>query len=209
MTNPSTIVSPGPLRVSAVFPPATIAIRDHLWLWWAGIAIRRERDAWLARSRHQPGQNFGREIEESIQSVSAVRHCFENLWLEWQPRIEVVGGVKLAKQRQLRPKHFTTHDFADMHGWLRRVRAVVSDRIWVIHHLEADRPTYAHPVHPTNASELAVRFTPERSTEAVDVMLDDVLGPAIRHPSAAMRGFAPETVLDQLLAQRATGEDFY
>jgi hypothetical protein len=90
------------------------------------------------------------------------------------------------------------------------VLQLIKHRNDVVHHDELTAAAQAHPAYPTNVSGLAASFTAERATEAVDIMLDDVLRLVMTAPAPALRSFAHDhghvlAVLDQ---QRTTGADW-
>jgi hypothetical protein len=200
---PSQVVAPPTVAAAVTVPSATILMRPHLWLNWARISVRQERRAWDARDRGlcqpgSPGSYLGLETEESIEAVTAARHCLHNLWLVWN-----LGG----DERTATLARLTTANPANAATWQTRVTRLVVDRNGVVHHNEATAPAQPHPVYPTNVSGLAASFTAERATEAVDILMDDVLRLVMTAPSPALQAFANDHghVLALLDQQRSTG----
>jgi hypothetical protein len=94
-----TIVQPATFVVKARFFQGTIAIRPHLWLKWAKLAIRQEQRAKEARfagstTTLRYAFAHGQEVEESIQAIAAVRHCLHNLWRVWRDYVNVEPAVR-------------------------------------------------------------------------------------------------------------------
>jgi hypothetical protein len=183
--------------------PATISLRPHVWLNWARIAIRQEGRVWEARNRglsqpETPGQFMAVETDEAIQAVTASRHCLHNLWRAW-------GLGENEKSVTLR--NLTTATSTNPATWRTRLKQLVIDRNGVVHHDEVTTPAQPHPVYATNVSGLAASFTAERATEAVDVLLNDVLRLVITAPAPALATFARDYghVLASLDLQRTTG----
>jgi hypothetical protein len=94
-------------------------------------------------------------------------------------------------------------------AWEQRVLQLIDDRDGVVHHDEQTAPARPHPQYPTNVSALEASFTAERGTESVDVMLNEVLRPAIAAPSAALQPWTADIghVLIDLDNRRTSGDD--
>jgi hypothetical protein len=76
----------------------------------------------------------------------------------------------------------------DLRSWLDDLQQVVVDRDEIVHIPQESRPAVPHPLG-TNTSEFDARFTAERATRAVDLMLD-FYRKVIASPSAEMRPWA-------------------
>ena len=141
------------------------------------------------------------EAHEAMQAVVAARHALHNLFRVWQPMVQLGGESKI------RPRDFTVA--SPQPGWEQRVLQLIDDRDGVVHHDEQTAPAQPHPQYPTNVSRLEASFTAERGTEAVDVMLNEVLRPAIGAPSAALQPWAAgiEHVLVDLDDRRISEDD--
>lgn len=213
-----TIVQPATLLVKATFPQALVAIRPHLWLKWAKIAIKQERRTAEARAvGAAAGDAFihalGQEVEDSMQAVAAVRHCLHNLWRIWLDPIDearrMAGQSPMRKEGQIKPTHFTTDLPTDIRQWKQSVKELIGKRDEAVHHDEETAPTVPHPFYPTNVSGVDASFSLERVNEAVDLMMD-ILRQALQSPSPALVEWATGNrhVLDSLVTMRATGQDF-
>jgi hypothetical protein len=196
---------PGTIRVAAGVPGVSFSIRPHLWYTWAYIAVRQEQRAWRLRHEGLKHSEFGpyvvQEAQDAMQAVVAARHALHNLYRVWRPLLSVSGEGKI------RPHHFTAASVRQ--GWSSRIGNLIEDRNGVVHHDEETAPARQHPQYPTSVSQLEASFTAERATAAVDVMLNEVLRPAIDHPSPALAGWAAgiEHVPCDLDARRASGDD--
>jgi hypothetical protein len=115
--------------------------------------------------------------------------------------------VQLSGERRIRARDFTVA--SPQPGWDQRVRRLIDDRDGVVHHDEQTAPVQPHPRYPTDVSQLEASFTAERGTEAVDVMLNEVLRPAIAAPSAALQPWAAGIghVLVDLDDRRSSNDD--
>lgn len=199
----------GALGAATVFSPASIGLTEHLWLHWAKIAIRQERRAWDARRDGQRVTAFApylaKETEEAIEAVAAARHCLHHLSRVWQ------GPLGLARQKDLTLPKITLAPPISPVTWTARVTRLIKDRVEAVHHDEESASARPHPGYATNVSDIAALFTAERATEAVDVMLDDVIRPVLTAPSAPLADFARAHghVLGLLDQQRATGNDLW
>jgi hypothetical protein len=167
-------------------PAVSIEMRPHLWYTWATIAVRQEQRAWRLRRTGLHQTNFApylvQEAHEAMQAVVAARHTLHNLFRVWQPLVGLSGESKI------RPHHLTVASLQP--GWERRVLHLIDYRDGVVHHDEQTAPVRPHPQYPTNVSQLEASFTAERGSEAVEVMLNEVLRPAITAPSAALQPWA-------------------
>jgi hypothetical protein len=183
----------------------SIAIRPHLWYTWAVVAVRQEQRAWRLRQTGVQQEDFApylvQEAHEAMQAVVGARHALHNLFRVWQPLLGLSG------ERRIRPNHFTTSSLQP--GWEHRVLELINDRDGVVHHNEQTASAQPHPQYPTNVSALEISFTAERATDAVQIMLDDVLRPAITSPPAALRSWAAPIghVPPDLDMRRASGGD--
>lgn len=191
-------------QLATAFSP-TIGITAHLWSKWASIAVRQEQRAWEARAEWvRNGGDFapslGLEIEESIEAVAAARHSIHNLFRVWRHAL----GLAEDEEQDIRPYHFTKAAFGDAEAWLEQVRRLIGDRNDAVHHDEEMTPTQPHPGYPTNVGGVDAAFTAERATEAVNILLNDVLGPAVTQPSEPLEPFARDHghVLGLLQAKR-------
>jgi hypothetical protein len=206
---PPQVVQPETINVKVTMPPVTISMRAHLWLHWAKIAIRQERRAWDTRAAGHSEANFGpyigRETEEAIEAVAAARHCIHNLLRVWE------ADFGLPKQSQITFGDFTTATPADPDKWEACVLGLVGHRNEAVHHNEETALTQPHPGYQTNVSGVAAKFTAERATEAVDIMLEDVIRLAMTAPSPALQKFASDYahVLELLDRQRISGDDLW
>ncbi len=186
-------------------PAVSIAMRPHLWYTWAMIAVRQEHRAWWLRRTGLQQTDFAaylvQEAHEAMQAVVAARHALHNLFRVWQPLVQLSGESKI------RPKHFTVAPLQA--GWEQRVLHLIDDRDGIVHHDEQTAPAQPHPQYPTNVSHLEAAFTSERATEAVEVMLNEVLRPSITAPSAALEGWAADIrhVPLDLDSRRSSGDD--
>jgi hypothetical protein len=169
------------------------------------IAVRQEQRAWRLRQAGLQRTNFApylvQEAHEVIKAVVAARQALHNLFRVWQPLLGLSGESKI------RPHHFT---LASLHpDWEQRVLHLIGDRDGVVHHDEQTAPARPHSQYPTNVSELETSFTAERGTQAVEVLLNEVLRPAITAPSAALQPSAVhiEHVPVDLDERRASGDD--
>jgi len=193
------------IQVRVEIPAVGIAMRPHLWYTWAVIAVRQEQRAWRLRRAGLQQTDFAahlvQEAHEAMQAVVASRHALHNLFRVWQPLVQLNGESKI------RPTHFTVALL--QHGWEQRVLRLIDDRDGVVHHDEQTAPARLHPQYPTNVSRLEASFTAERGTEAVEVMLNEVLRPAITAPSAALKGWAADIghVPVDLDSRRSSGDD--
>jgi hypothetical protein len=184
---------------------ATVAMKSHLWLNWARIAIRQERRAWDARKAGQTTTQFihelGLETEEAIQAIAASRHCIHNLYRVWSHDI---GKA----EKNIEPRDFSTALPADQTSWRTRIRNLIGDRDEAVHHDEEYGPPQPHPGYPGHVSRINSVFTAERATEVVDVMMDDVLRLALTAPPVALAQWsaANRHVMALLDSQRATGD---
>jgi hypothetical protein len=162
------------------------------------IAVREEQRAWRLRRAGLQHADFAEflvsEAHEAMQAVVAARHALHNLFRVWKPMLG------LDEEKEVLPRHFTVASLQP--GWRGRVRLLIADRNGVVHHDEQMAPAQPHPQYPTNVSALEASFTAERATEAVDVMLNDVLRPAIVAPSAALEQWAAD------VGQVAVGLDY-
>lgn len=109
------------------------------------------------------------ETLESMVAVTAVRHSFLHLYLDWQPYLQ------LGKGEEARVPTLATvdgpEDEEDLRAWLSDLKRVVDDRNEIVHQPQVSEPAVPHPLG-TNTSRLDARFTAQRATEAVDLMLD-------------------------------------
>ena len=198
-------VQPETIRATSNVPGPSIAVRPHLWYTWAMIAIREEQRGWLLRRKGRQERDFApylvQEAQEAMQAVVAARHALHNLFRVWKPMLSLSG------ERKIRPLHFTTASLQP--GWQERVLRLIDDRDGVVHHDEQTAPARPHPEYPTNVSALEAAFTAERASEAVDVVLNDVLRPAILAPSTRLDAWASPIVhaLVDLDTRRASGDD--
>ena len=200
---------PEAVRTVASFPPVSIQLTEHLWLHWAKIAIRQERRAWAARRAGQQETAFAphlaKELEESIEAVAAARHCIHNLYRVWQ------GPLGLSSQQDMTLQRITRSAPVDPATWMARVKGLVGDRDDAVHHDEQSASPRPHPGYQTNVSDVAAVFTAERASDAVSIMLDDVIRPVLTAPSAGLADFAERHghLLGHLDQQRATGSDLW
>jgi hypothetical protein len=196
----------GTARGSGAGFSAMVMVRAHLWLHWAKIAVRQERRAWIARERGQKEADFaayiGLETEEAIEGIAAARHCIHNFF-------RVLRELGLPNEKKLVLQDFSTATSVDPDKWLSRVKELIGDRNDAVHHDEVTTPTQPHPGYATNVGGVSVSFTAERATQAVDVMLNDVLRLALTAPLPALTHFAEDYahVLAQLDRQRDHGVD--
>jgi hypothetical protein len=196
---------PEAIRVHVEAPAVNIVMRPHLWYTWAMIAVREEQRAWRLRHMGLQQAKFGpylvQEAHEAMQAVVAARHALHNLFRVWQPLLGLSGESKV------RPNHFTVASLQP--AWEARVLQLIDDRDGVVHHDEQTAPVQPHPQYPTNVSALEASFTAERATEAIEVMLDDVLRPAITAPAPALQRWAADIghVPTDLDSRRTSGDD--
>ncbi len=168
---PAQVARPKTLRVPINVNPASVFLRPNMWAKWANIAIRAEAPSWRARNRgverSEAGPYVAFENEESRTAVTAVRHAFHHLWLDWRD----LGDAESEKELPPSATTDTPEDVAAFETWLEGIAAVVLDRDRVVHHPEPSEPTAPHPLG-TNVSQQAAYFTAERATDAVDRLLD-------------------------------------
>jgi hypothetical protein len=185
----------------------TVLVSTHLWLWWAELAIRQERRTADARKRglaeFEAGRGFAEwlrvEGEEAVQAVAAARHSIHNVWRVWR-------AFGVPGQRGLLPEHFTAKPAKA--GWTERVEALVGHRDEAVHHDEEMAPPQPHPAYPTNVSGVTAVFTVERATAAVDLLLNEVLYPALTEPVEALTEWASgNRHVAELLAGQRAGDD--
>jgi hypothetical protein len=196
---------PETIHVGVEVPAVSIAMRPHLWYTWAMIAVREEQRAWCLRHTGLQQTGFGpylvQEAQEAMQAVVAARHALHNLFPVWQPLLGLSGESKV------RPHHFTVASLRP--AWEARVLQLIDDRDGVVHHDEQTAPVQPHPQYPTNVSALEASFTAERATEAIEVMLNEVLRPAITAPAPALQRWAADIghVPTDLDSRRTSGDD--
>lgn len=199
------IVQPETIDARVEIPAVRIEMRPHLWYTWAMVAVREEQRAWRLRRKGLQQTNFApclvQEAHEAMQAVVAARHALHNLFRVWQPLLGLSGESKV------RPHHFTVASLQP--AWGQRVLELIDDRDGVVHHDEQTAPVRPHLQYPTNVSALEASFTAERGTEVVDVILNEVLRPAIAAPSAALQPWAAGIghVLIDLDNRRTSGDD--
>jgi hypothetical protein len=166
------VVQPATLTVKARFPQATIAVQPNLWHNWARIAMRAEARAIASRrealtSSEDIAQFIETETLESMVVVLGVRQSFHHLYLEWRDDLGIDAEHHVAK--------LATTDLPltddDLDAWLADVKSVIDDRNEIIHDTPESLPVVPHPLG-TNTSVFDARFTLERATRAVDLMLD-------------------------------------
>lgn len=168
------VARPDTVRAKARVGQATVAVRPNLWHNWTRIAIRSEARAIAAHEKGLATGDIGAALEgetlESMVTVSATRHAFHHLYLDWYERLGLAAHDEESKVPLL-----ATTDVPDepdeRREWLGALREVVAHRDEIIHIAQASQPAVAHPLG-TNTSELDARFTAERATRAVDLMLD-------------------------------------
>jgi hypothetical protein len=198
-------VQPETIRVRVEVPAVSIAIRPHLWYTWAMIAVREEQRAWRLRRMGLQQANFApslvQEAHEAMQAVVSARHALHNLFRVWQPLLGLSG------ERKVRPHHFTVASLQE--AWEERVLQLIDDRDGIVHHDEQTAPVQPHPQYRTDVSALEASFTAERATEAVEVMLNEVLRPAITAPAPALQRWAADIghVPTDLDSRRTSGDD--
>jgi hypothetical protein len=201
---------PGETRPATVgakthVPRPSVSIRPNLWHNWARIALRAEARASAA---HRFGLDTGNladalegETLESMVAVSAVRHSFHHLYVDWYPLL----GLSSEGDEEQVPQLATTDvpaDAAELSSWKNRFKEIVIDRNEIVHRAQHNQSVVAHPLG-TNTSALDARFTSERATEAVDAMLD-FYQRVIGQPSEALGPWAESNghVLDHFLTLR-------
>lgn len=204
---------PDAIRAGVTLPRPTIAIRPNLWHNWARIAMKAEARALAA---HRRGISTGEiadaleaETLECMVAVSGVRHSFHHLYLD----CHLLLGLEPAGDEPKVPRLATTDlplDDNDLRSWLDDLQQVVVDRDEIVHISQESRPAVPHPLG-TNTSEFDARFTAERATRAVDLMLD-FYRKVIASPSAAMRPWAEKRAhvpgdLNNLRAKYRARED--
>lgn len=168
------VVRPAPINVKVRFPQGSIAIRPNLWHNWTRIALRAETRAVAAHERGLMTGDTARALEdetlESMVAVSAARHAFHHLYLEWWQLLALKPENDESKVPELATTDVST-DPAKRKHWLGDLQDIVDDRNLIVHQVQESRPVVPHSLG-TNTSELDALFTAERATRAVDLLLD-------------------------------------
>lgn len=180
-----------------------------MWIKWAKIAIRQEARARSARATGLKDLTDGVaraiEVEEAVVCITAVRHCCTNLFDVWD---EFLG---LDDQGKLRQSDFTKAPVLADREYGERVQgSILSPRDEAVHHKERMTEVVPHDAYESNVGEVAQQYSLERSTKAVDFLLDIVLTPAISAPSDVLEEWSSKfaKTLDSLLLMREEGTEF-
>ena len=136
-----------------------------------------------------------------MQCVAAARHCLHNLFRVWN------GELKLTKEKQVQLAAISSVSNVNSQAWKRALGQLVGDRNLVIHFDEAFAPPVPHPGYTSHVSDVSARYTTERATEAVDILMESVIRPVLQSPSTKLQSFADQYVhvLSHLDHQRSTG----
>jgi hypothetical protein len=168
------VVQLEPIRLRLEAMPVTIALRPNLWLNWTRIALHAEARAVAAHARGLSTGDIGPALEaethETMIAVSGARHAFHHLYLDWH---ELLGLAPEDDEHKV-PLLATTDVPAnnkERDDWRADLREIVADRDEIIHVAQISQPAVPHPLG-TNTSVLSARFTAERATRAIDLMLD-------------------------------------
>jgi hypothetical protein len=126
------VVRPAPINVKVRFPQGSIAIRPNLWHNWTRIALRAETRAVAAHERGLMTGDTARALEdetlESMVAVSAARHAFHHLYLEWWQLLALKPENDESKVPELATTDVST-DPAKRKHWLGDLQDIVDDRM--------------------------------------------------------------------------------
>lgn len=171
----SALVQPATVQVKATFPQGGISIRVNQWLNWALIAIRAEARAiqahGLGLAAKRGAEFLESETLETMIAVTAVRHSFHHLYLDWHAALNLDPNEDSEKDVPQLATDDLPEDDEDLRLWLDGFKNVVDDRNELVHTLQKSEPVEEHPIG-TSTSAFAVKFQSGRATAVVDLMLD-------------------------------------
>lgn len=171
----------------------SVLIRNHLWIWWAEIAVDHEKAAGRARQRAveitPQGKGFGEpfmeETKSSMIAVSASAHALDALYGVFR---EIVGPVS-TEQRWSTILETIKHaayvsGSAGGGRWATEFEWLFDLRDAAVHFEEKTQPAVPHPTGTHTGAE-NVAYSLESATPAVDLLFE-VLKTCMTKPRPAL-----------------------
>jgi hypothetical protein len=173
-----------PATMTMTAGTVSIAMRTHLWISWARIALKHEAMAHAARQEmQQPGADqsrlLGQEADAGLVGICAAAFALEALSKELD-ELSLVSAATLAAwsrkgladEKQI--LELLKHGF-DLRGlttaWMRELEWLFDLRGSSVHYRGISEPPQLHPLG-MNVAPSQVAYSAENATRAVDLLLD-------------------------------------
>jgi hypothetical protein len=214
------VINAEPARITAKAMPAPITIRTHLWLTWAGIAIRQEKLARAARAALEArtsaeGWDLASEIEPALIAIASATHAIDGFAGDVEP-LAVPQELRDRWAGNRTPSRGAIMETLKLAFDIRRSATSWRSTLdWLadalrnpaLHHRPEPRETVPHPTLPTNVGPEYANYTIENVDAAVTFMLE-VFQTCIAAPKKGKPGVVEWTTnlrpsVEQLVQERA------
>jgi hypothetical protein len=201
-----------PARVTMTAGTVSVAMRTHLWISWARIALKHEAMAHAARQEMQQlgadqSRLLGQEADAGLVGICAAAFALEALSRELD-ELGVIPQAMLTAWQNSPPSadkqvlEILKHS-VDPRGlvtiWARELEWLFGLRGSSVHYRGMNEPPQLHPLG-MNVAPSQVAYSAENATRAVDLLLGilercrDKPKPPARNWSKEMRGAVEELI---------------